>query len=187
MSDGPHSDNRGVDNRGAPTTPVLLRPQAGAPTRISVSIMPLAALCGPLPGAALLFAPLKRCAWSPVVRPCLPPVRRAQHHSLVCCGYSCSAHRLLHGVGASTTPLCYGAPTLCIAPPRCPKLSSRPPDARPDVGENHTFVQAKNVTFVRRAVASRRPSYKRQANPKEVRCTHSRRRAAERGGRRWRP
>ena len=60
-------------------------------------------------------------------------------------------------------------------------------DARPDLGKNRTFVQAKNVTFVRRAVASRRPSYKRQANPKEVRCTHSRPRVAERGGRKWRP
>jgi hypothetical protein len=66
--------------------------------------MPLAALCGPLPGAALLFAPLKRCAWSPVVRPCLPPVRRAQHHSLVCCGYSCSAHRLLSWGRSSHAP-----------------------------------------------------------------------------------
>jgi hypothetical protein len=57
----------------------------------------------------------------------------------------------------------------------------------PTSGKNRAFVQAKNVTFVRRAVASRRPSYKRQANPKEVRCTHSRPRATEHGGRRWRP
>jgi hypothetical protein len=57
-------------------------------------------------------------------------------------------------------------------------------DARPDVGKNRAFVQAKNVTFVRRAVASCRPSYKRQANPKEVRCTHSRPRATEHSGRR---
>jgi hypothetical protein len=54
----------------------------------------------------------------------------------------------------------------------------------PTSGKNRAFVQAKNVTFVRRAVASRRPSYKWQANPKEVRCTHSRPRATEQGGRR---
>ena len=63
----------------------------------------------------------------------------------------------------------------------------RETDARPTSGKNRAFVQAKNATFVRRAVASRRPSYKRQANPKEVRCTHSRPRATEHGGRRWRP
>ena len=28
-----------------------------------------------------------------------------------------------HGVGASTTPLCYGAPTLRSPPPQCPKSS----------------------------------------------------------------
>jgi hypothetical protein len=72
-------------------------------------------------------------------------------------------------------------------PAFCSGAFPRGADTRPDVGENHTFGQAKNVTFVRRAVASRRPSYKRQANPKEVQCTHSRPRAAERGGRRWRP
>jgi hypothetical protein len=69
----------------------------------------------------LCFASLKHCVKSPVVRPCLPPVRRAQHHAPVCCKTTRAWRTgFYHG---SELPRCRApalrfAPVLCC---RCPR------------------------------------------------------------------
>jgi hypothetical protein len=119
VRDGPHNNNRCGGNRGgvAPTA-APLRSRAGA-----FGLRPLYCCWSrwyPPYGATVRFASLGRCVESPVVRPCLPPRRRAQHYVHMC-RKATRARRIgfYHG---SELPV-YLAPALRSAPPRCPKLS----------------------------------------------------------------
>src|SRR5215207_4708001 len=81
VRDGPHNNNRCGGNRGGVArTAAPLRPPAGTLRGSGLYTGLGRAFRTPL-GAALRFAPSKRCAGASVVRTYLAPVGRAQHHT----------------------------------------------------------------------------------------------------------